>query len=62
MGSQEILRILLDPLKNMRVDPRKYVFRMFMTLKTSDERYAEDLNFGVWVGSGMWRGDQMVFE
>jgi Protein of unknown function (DUF3237) len=61
-GDAELLASLLDQTAGSEVDPRKYHFRMFMTLRTSDDRYAEDMNFTMWIGSGMWKANELVFE
>ena len=44
------------------IDPRQYNFRMFATVKTPDKRYAEIVNCGLWVASGIWCGDELIIE
>lgn len=61
-GPCDILDVLLSPRKPKQVDPRRYGFRMFATLKTPDKRYAETVNCGLWVASGAWREDQLIIE
>lgn len=43
-------------------DPSRYAFRMVMTLRTEDPRYAERVNLGLWLGCGVWRRDELVVE
>jgi hypothetical protein len=62
VGSSTVLGSLLDAKSNTQLDPRQYLFRMFITLKTADERYAEEVNFTMWVGSGMFKGSELVLE
>ncbi len=61
-GEPELLVSLLEQTADEEVDPRQYLFRMFMTLHTADDRYAEDINFAMWIGSGMWKGPELIFE
>ena len=44
------------------VDPAHYNCRVVFTMETTDERYAERLNFGLWVGSCVRKGDDVVCE
>lgn len=57
-----MLDTLLSPKAPKDIDPRRYGFRMFATFKTSDKRYAEIVNCGLWVASGAWRGEHLVIE
>ena len=43
-------------------DPERYSFRMVMTLRTEDERYAERVNLGLWLGCGVWKGNELILE
>lgn len=43
-------------------DPERYTFRMVMTLRTEDERYAERVNLGLWLGCGVWKGSELILE
>ena len=61
VGDPELLASLVDHTAG-DVDPRKYFFRLFMTLRTTDHRYAEEINFAMWIGTGMWKGQKMIFE
>ncbi|KAK5991291.1 hypothetical protein PT974_09571 [Cladobotryum mycophilum] len=58
---------VLDTLLNAReskenIDPRQYGFRTFATVKTADKRYAEFVNCGLWVASGVWRGEELIID
>ncbi|KAF5545058.1 hypothetical protein FPHYL_10817, partial [Fusarium phyllophilum] len=59
-GPADVLDTLLSPRAPKDIDPRRYGFRMFATFKTSDKRYAEIVNCGLWVASGAWRGEHLV--
>lgn len=61
-GPCDVLDALLSPCGPKNIDPRRYGFRMFATMKTADKRYAEIVNCGLWVASGTWRGDQLIIE
>lgn len=61
-GPSDILDTLLSPRAPKDIDPRRYGFRMFATFKTSDKRYAEIVNCGLWVASGAWRGEHLVID
>lgn len=40
------------------MDPSEYSFRLSIKLETGDERYAERVNSGMWVGSGVRKGSE----
>ncbi|KEY68010.1 hypothetical protein S7711_09789 [Stachybotrys chartarum IBT 7711] len=61
-GPSDILDTLLNPRKPKDIDPRQYGFRMFSTIKTADKRYADIVNCGLWVASGVWRDQELVIE
>ncbi|KAG6034784.1 hypothetical protein E4U41_006356 [Claviceps citrina] len=61
-GPCNILDSLLGPGPSKDIDPRQYGFRMFATVKTPDKRYAEIVNCGLWVASGMWSGEELIIE
>ncbi|RYP84855.1 hypothetical protein DL770_005148 [Monosporascus sp. CRB-9-2] len=42
--------------------PPRYSCRVLVTMRTADERYAEKLNFGMWVGGCVWKGADIVCE
>ena len=44
------------------VDPAQYNCRVVFTMETPDERYAERLNFGLWVASCVRKGQDVVCE
>jgi hypothetical protein len=61
-GPPAVLADLLDPEKADAVGPASYMFRLFIGLETGDERYREKVNCGMWVGSGMHKGAEVVYE
>ncbi|KAH8721928.1 hypothetical protein BGZ61DRAFT_492369 [Ilyonectria robusta] len=61
-GPSDVLDALLSPRSPKDIDPRRYGFRMFATIKTADKRYAEIVNCGLWVASGAWRGEHLVID
>lgn len=61
-GPCNVLDVLLSPRKAKDIDPRQYSFRMFCTVKAADKRYAELVNCGLWVASGVWKGDELIIE
>jgi hypothetical protein len=61
-GPPDVLAALLDPQQAGAVDPSSYKFRLFIDLETGDERYREKVNCGMWVGSGMRKGAEVVYE
>lgn len=62
-GPCDVLDALLSPLHTPKqIDPRRYGFRMFSTIKTTDKRYAEIVNCGLWVAGGVWRGDELIID
>ena len=54
-GTREVLEKLFDPDQADTVDPRTYLFRLYIRLETGDQRYLH-VNTGMWIGSGMRRG------
>jgi hypothetical protein len=56
-----VLEALMDPERADGVDPNSYQFRLFVGLETGDERYVF-VNTGMWVGSGVRRGKQVVYD
>ncbi|KAI9904185.1 hypothetical protein N3K66_000714 [Trichothecium roseum] len=61
-GPCDILDALLSSRNPKDIDPRKYGFRMFLTIKSADKRYAEIVNCGLWVASGAWQGDELIID
>lgn len=61
-GSCDVLNTLLSCCQPKDIDPRKYVFRMFATIKSADKRYAEYVNCALWIGTGVWKGDELLVE
>lgn len=62
-GPCDILDTLLSARESKEnIDPRQYGFRTFATVKTADKRYAEFVNCGLWVASGVWRGEELIID
>jgi hypothetical protein len=61
-GFETIMKSLQDPTKAESIDPRQYRHRVMITMKTSDPRYAEKVNFELWVGTCLWRGSEVIYE
>ncbi|PHH69988.1 hypothetical protein CDD80_6322 [Ophiocordyceps camponoti-rufipedis] len=61
-GPCDILDTLLNPSQPKNIDPRRYGLRMFATLKSPDKRYAEIVNCGLWVASGVWHDRELIIE
>lgn len=60
-GPAEVLKQLRSACME-GVDPRRYKFRLTLRMETADERYAEKVNFGMWVGSGCKNDGEIVYE
>jgi len=43
-------------------DARNYSFRLFVEMETGDQRYMDKVNCGMWVGSGIRKGAEVVYE
>lgn len=54
--------MLADPEQADKVDPNSYKFRLFINMETGDERYKDKVNHGMWVGSGMRKGAEVIYE
>ncbi|CAJ2503988.1 Uu.00g113820.m01.CDS01 [Anthostomella pinea] len=61
-GPREVLEALQDPEKANSVDPSTYQFRLYASMETGDERYVGKVNHGMWVGSGMRKGAEVIFD
>ncbi|KAL2069220.1 hypothetical protein VTL71DRAFT_15558 [Oculimacula yallundae] len=61
-GPPEILAQLADPELADKVDPNSYKFRLFIDMETGDERYRDNVNCGMWVGSGMRKGAEVIYD
>lgn len=61
-GPVNVLAKLSEPATAESVDPNSYTFRLSIELETADERYQGKVNCGMWVGSGMKRGSEIIFE
>ncbi|KAI1755641.1 hypothetical protein F4782DRAFT_361945 [Xylaria castorea] len=61
-GPPELMRALQDPEKAGSVDARLVQHRVTLSMKTTDERYAEKVNLGLWAGSCLWRGSEVIYD
>jgi len=61
-GPAHVLEALADPKRAGSVDPREYSFRLFINLESGDERYADKINYGMWVGSGMRKDAEVIYD
>ncbi|KAI1806899.1 hypothetical protein F4811DRAFT_508570 [Daldinia bambusicola] len=61
-GPPELVKALQDPEASTSVNPRSCLFRVWVTMKTTDERYAEKVNAGMWVGSCLWKGLEVIYD
>ncbi|KAH8803133.1 hypothetical protein F5884DRAFT_888264 [Xylogone sp. PMI_703] len=61
-GPPQVLAELSNPEMADKVDPNSYKFRLFIEMETGDERYRDIVNYGMWVGSGMRRAEEVVYE
>ncbi|KAI0127992.1 hypothetical protein BJ170DRAFT_683815 [Xylariales sp. AK1849] len=61
-GPREVLEALQDPAKANSVDPSSYLFRLYVFMETGDVRYADKVNCGMWVGSGMRKGAEVIYD
>ncbi|KAK7985750.1 hypothetical protein PG996_005013 [Apiospora saccharicola] len=58
----QIMDNLRDSEKSRTVDPRMYRYRVFITMRTADARYADRVNTGMWVGTCLWDVAKVVYE
>ncbi|KAI3326909.1 hypothetical protein HD806DRAFT_531505 [Xylariaceae sp. AK1471] len=61
-GPKDVLEALQDPAKADIVDPSMYTFRLVVTMETGDPRYSAAVNQGMWVGSGMRKGAEVIYD
>ncbi|RYP07193.1 hypothetical protein DL764_002639 [Monosporascus ibericus] len=62
-GPAEVVRALGDrDAEQADHHPLRYSCRVLVTMRTADKRYAERLNFGMWVGGCVWKGADIVCE
>jgi hypothetical protein len=61
-GPNEVLEALQDPVRADQVDPSRYSFRLYVSMETGDARYADKVNSGMWIGGGMRKGAQVIYE
>ncbi|KAI1365248.1 hypothetical protein F5Y08DRAFT_338806 [Xylaria arbuscula] len=61
-GPKEVLQALQDPVTADTVDPSTYSFRLVVTMESGDPRYSQLVNQGMWVGSGIRKGAEVIYE
>ncbi|KAH8193498.1 hypothetical protein TruAng_012336 [Truncatella angustata] len=61
-GPDDIMTALKDTAQSLAIDPRQYRHRVVITMKTNDPRYAEKVNFELWVGTCLWRGSEVIYD
>ncbi|CZR68371.1 uncharacterized protein PAC_18270 [Phialocephala subalpina] len=61
-GPPDVLAQLADPEKADNVDPHSYKMRLFIEMETGDERYRDKVNCGMWVGGGMRKGAEVIYD
>ncbi|KAI9779014.1 MAG: hypothetical protein M1835_004795 [Candelina submexicana] len=57
-GPAAILQQLANATQADSVDPRSYKFRLDVSFETGDERYKGFLDTGLWIGSGVKKGNE----
>ncbi|KAK8104834.1 uncharacterized protein PG998_011867 [Apiospora kogelbergensis] len=58
----QIMEGLRDSEKSRTIDPRRYRYRVFITMRTADARYAAKVNTSMWVGTCLWDVAKVVYE
>lgn len=61
-GPPDVLANLANPNTSDSVDPQSYKFRVFVDMETGDERYRDKVNCGMWVGSGIRKRAEIIYE
>jgi hypothetical protein len=61
-GPSSVLTQLSNPELAEKVDQKEYEFRLFIEMETGDGRYSDKVNCGMWVGSGIRNGMEIIFE
>ncbi|KAK0507218.1 hypothetical protein JMJ35_010256 [Cladonia borealis] len=61
VGPRDVLEKLDNPAEADEVDPKTYSFRLYIHMETGDPRYLH-LNTGMWVGSGIRRGTEVIYD
>lgn len=57
-----VMNDLRDSDKARSLDPRVYRYRVFITMRTADARYAAMVNTSMWVGTCLWDVAKVVYE
>ncbi|CAK1367627.1 unnamed protein product [Cercospora beticola] len=61
-GPKEVMEKLFNPEEADTVKASEYSFRLSVKLETGDQRYAEKVNTGMWIGSGARRGSEVIYD
>ncbi|KAF3002153.1 hypothetical protein E8E14_004334 [Neopestalotiopsis sp. 37M] len=61
-GSEAVMHALEDDEQSRAIDPRQYRHRIVISMRTNDPRYAEKVNFEIWVGTCLWRGSELIYD
>jgi len=61
VGEREIMERMQDPVAADNIAAQRYKLRVSIELETGDARY-EELNTGLWVGTGCRRGAEIVYD
>ncbi|KAI9697375.1 MAG: hypothetical protein M1836_004653 [Candelina mexicana] len=61
-GPAAILQQLANATQADSVDPRSYKFRLDVSFETGDERYKGLLDTGLWIGSGVKKGNEILID
>ncbi|TKW51256.1 hypothetical protein CTA1_3590 [Colletotrichum tanaceti] len=62
-GTPDVLRQTACRTKDeARADPRRYYYRLAVSLTTTDMRYVKTVGGALWLGTGMWDLDELVIE
>ncbi|KAK7984511.1 family F xylanase [Apiospora arundinis] len=58
----QIMEDLRDSDKSRTIDPRRYRYRVFITMRTADARYAAKVNTSMWVGTCLWGVAKVIYD
>ncbi|ETS84396.1 hypothetical protein PFICI_02421 [Pestalotiopsis fici W106-1] len=61
-GSEAVMNALEHEEQALAIDPRQYRHRMVINMRTNDPRYADKVNFEIWVGTCLWRGSELIYD
>ncbi|KAL0937255.1 uncharacterized protein CTRU02_206986 [Colletotrichum truncatum] len=61
-GPSDTLDTLVPSENKIKAGPRRYSYRMFISMTATEEKLAETVNAALWVGSGIWYQNELVIE